>query len=451
MGSKMIKDCCETKNSSSSINISSDVSRKFLQEDDEPVSVAPASFSKFLSNSKLSLNFATNYIHLTSGLPVELPVVISFDCASPAERLGCDLVIIIELSSHVSEQWLDEIRKCLAHTLNELTEYDRMSIVTYNTYVKKQCGLVKTNLAGKTKLDMIIKKLGGAGSAEIVDGVRLGLKVLKHRIYVNNIASVMLFAASQDPNPCSVLDRAKISLDEYRDLEFSFTSIGMGYMHDSQLLNFYSLTGSYYPVYDIRSLSLQFSDICKSVLTGKIHNIQLTFSATSSLPVEFPKIFEHPKSVEFGKSLSIVFLLSTKNGICDFNEKVQITAKISHKFECFECSGTIDVYGSRWIIEEIEIDEGVMLDYFKEKLVEILFQLLDNDYNAAKKMLENAINETRNSWMQNSQGLSLLISEVAHLQGEINAENEWNHRNRTKIFAFIRKFWGKHILYESTR
>jgi hypothetical protein len=37
------------------------------------------------------------------------------------------------------------------------------------------------------------------------------------------------------------------------------------------------------------------------------------------------------------------------------------------------------------------------------------------------------------------------------LQGEINAENEWNHRNRTKIFAFIRKFWGKHILYESTR
>lgn len=88
MGSKLIRDCCETKNSTSSINISSDINRKFMQEDDEPVNVAPASFSKFLSNSKLRINFATNYIHLTSPIPVDLPVLLTFDCASPTERLG---------------------------------------------------------------------------------------------------------------------------------------------------------------------------------------------------------------------------------------------------------------------------------------------------------------------------------------------------------------------------
>lgn len=173
MGSKLIKDCCETKNSASSINISSDINRKFMQEDDEPVNVAPALFSKFLSDSKLRINFATNYIHLTSSIPVDLPVLLTFDCASPTERLVCDIVFIIELTSHVSILWLDEIRKCLFYALNELTENDRMSIVTYSSNIKKQCRLIKTNLAGKTKLDMIIKKLQGIGSGEIIDGLSL--------------------------------------------------------------------------------------------------------------------------------------------------------------------------------------------------------------------------------------------------------------------------------------
>ncbi|OMJ91907.1 hypothetical protein SteCoe_5467 [Stentor coeruleus] len=446
MGSKLIRDCCETKNSASSINISSDISRKFMQEDDEPVSVAPASFSKFLSNSKLRINFATNYIHLTSSIPVDLPVLLTFDCALPTERLGCDIVFIIELTSHVSKLWLDEIRKCLFYTLNELTENDRMSIVTYGSNIKKQCGLVKTNLAGKTKLDMIIKKLKGIGSAEIIDGIRLALKVLKNRIYINNIASVILFSASHDQNPCSVLDRAKLSMDEYRDLEFSFNSIGLGFTHDSGLLNFYSLTGNYYPIYDSKNLYSRFPEICKCALTGKIHNIYLTFSASSNLSVDFPRIFEHPKSVEFGKRLAVVFLISTKNENYDVNERIQVTVKISHKFECFECYGNIDAYGSKWIMEEIEIDEGVMIEYYKEKIIEVLYEMLDNDYNRAKIMLENAVGEIRNSWLQNSINLTALLSEVNQLQEEIYSENEWSDRIRTKIFAFIRKFWGKQFL-----
>lgn len=414
-----------------------------MQEDDEPVNVAPASFSKFLSDSKLRINFATNYIHLTSSIPVNLPVLLTFDCASPTERLGCDIVFTIELTSHVSILWLDEIRKCLFYALNELTENDRMSIVTYSSNIKKQCRLIKTNLARKTKLDMIIKKLQGIGSGEIIDEVKLALKVLKNRIYINNIASVILFSATHDPNPCSVLDRAKISMDEYRDLEFSFNSIGLGFTHDSALLNFYSLTGNYYPIYDSKNLYTKFPDICKCALTGKIHNIYLTFSASSNLSVDFLRIFEHPKSVEFGKRLTIVFIISTKNENYDVNEKIQVTAKMSHKFECY---GSIDAYGSKWIMEEIEIDEGFILEYYKEKLIEVLYQMLDNDFNRGKKMLEDAINETKNSWLQNSQNLSVLLSEVVRLQEDIFAGNEWDNRNRTKIFAFIRKFWGRPFL-----
>ena len=429
------------------MSLISDSIAAFNFQDDEPVTIIPASFSKFLQKSKLSLNFATNYIHITTSFPVDLPVSLTFECAEPIEKLGSDIVCIIELSRRISSSWLDAIQKCLTHAIKELSPNDRLSLVGFNSKVYKLIGLVAGTYSGKLKLNRVVKELACEGDTEVVEAVKMGLRVLKNRIYINNNSSVVLLSASPDLNSNSALERAEESLEEFKDIEFSFNSIGLSSGHSAELLNFYSLTGNYRAIASPCSLSEAFPGIFTSLKTGKIHNLALSISASSAIPVEISKVFKHSSTLQFGKTLSIVFLMTAKHFIGEMNERIHLNAKITHKFECFECRESIDVYGPSWIIEEIEIDEGVMGEYFKEKILESMLAAIDGNLASAKKVMDAVVGEAKESYIGNSKIFASFLGEIVKLQVQIGMDSEWSENNKSMMLSVLRRFWGKPLAY----
>lgn len=444
MGTRVVRECCQTKQSSSYLNITSDLGHSFEYQDDESILINPVSYKEDSNTKKACVEFGSNYIRLSAAMPLEVPVSFNFECPKPINKLGSDILLVLELSDATVE-WLDVMKAALIGIVHTLSPNDRVGILGFNSRVMKLSGLVAGDVSGKLKLERTIRDMKAEGSADLLEAVRLALYLLKGRLFVNNNASVMLFSATPDEFPDSAMERAENCFTEYKDLEYSINCFGLGNFHNSELLNFISLSGIYTYIPHPVSLTKLLASVFPSIQTGKIHNLSLSLSVSSLLPVEISKIFQHPSSLDYGSTLNIIFLLNFGIAHENAKDRVHINAKISHKFDCFECSGSIDVYGPAWNIEEIVPEEGVMIDFFKEKTVQNLLMAMDKDFNVAVKIVEGTIFEGKMSSVGNCEDMTRFLRKIENLKENLMACGRWTEEIRAVIYSFIRSLWGKSL------
>lgn len=444
MGSKVVKECFETKQNSSNLNITTDLGHSFDYQDDESIAINPIIYDEYSNTSKIRVKFAHNVIRLNPAMPLEVPVSLEFECPRPANKLGNDILIVVELSQATAE-WLDIIKSSLVGILHNLGSCDRIGVLGFNSRVFKIAGLVAGNVSGKMKLEKAIKEMRAEGSSDVLEAVRLALYLLKGRLFVNNNATVMLFSATPDEFPETVLERAENCLSEYKDLEYSINSFGLGPLQNSELLNYLSLSGTYTHIPHPVSFNKHLNQALPSILTGKIHNLVLSLSISSLLPVEISKIFQHPSSLNYGSTLSVIFLLNFNAANENFKDKIYINAKVSHKFECFECIGSIGVHGAALSIDEVTPNEEVLVDFFKEKTVQNLLMAIEKEFSVAVKIIEGIIFEGKMSCVGNCEVMIKLLKKIEELKEVVVNTGRWAEEIRAVIYSFIRSLWGKSL------
>lgn len=444
MGSKVVKECFETKQNSSNLNITTDLGHSFEYQDDESITINPIIYDEYSNTRKICVKFGHDVIRLNPTMPLEVPVSLEFECPRPANSLGNDIVIVIELSQATVE-WLDIIKSSLVGILNNFGACDRIGIIGFNSRVFKLTGLVAGNVSGKLKLEKAIKDMTAEGSSDVLEAIRLALYLLKGRLFVNNNATVLLFSATPDEFPDTVLERSENCLSEYKDLEFSINSFGLGPRQDSELLNYLSLSGTYTYIPHPVSFNKHLNSVLPSILTGKIHNLALSLSLSSLLPVEISKIFQHPSSLNYGSTLNIIFLLSFNAANENFKDKIYINAKISHKFECFECVGSINVHGAALSIDEVTPNEEVLVEFFKEKTVQNLLMAIEKEFCVAVKIIEGIIFEGKMSCVGNCGTMIKLLKKIEELKEVVVITGRWAEEIRAIIYSFIRSLWGKSL------
>lgn len=444
MGTRVVKECCQTKQSSSYLNITSDLGHSFEYQDDESILINPVSYKDDSNTKKACVEFGSNYIRLSAAMPLEVPVSFNFECPKPINILGNDILFVLELSDATVE-WLEVMKAALIGVVQMVGPNDRIGILGFNNRVIKLSGLVAGDVSGKLKLERVIRDMKAEGSADLLEAVRLALYLLKGRLFVNNNASVILFSVTPDEFPESAMERAEHCFTEYKDLEYSINGFGLGDFHNSELLNYISLSGVYTYIPHPVSFNKHLTSVFPSILTGKIHNLALSLSVSSLLPVEISKIFQHPSSLDYGSTLNIIFLMNFAIVNENAKDRVHINAKISHKFDCFECSGSIDVYGPAWNIEEILPDEGVMIDFFKEKTVQNLLMAMDKEFNVAVKIVEGTIFEGKMSSVGNCEKMTQFLRKIENLKENLVTVGRWTEEIKAVIYSFIRRLWGKSL------
>jgi len=160
------------------------------------------------------------------------------------------------------------------------------------------------------------------------------------------------------------------------------------------------------------------------------------------VPVRISKIYPHPKSILFGETLSIVCVINVIIFSIDVRDTLQMNAQVRYKKKSINANSSIEVFGEDWVINEIYVDEVTMAEFFKEKFLDVIQEMMTFDLEIGNKMLEYAIKEAQASSIGKSDLLDSFLKEIENLQSELTVNNDWGRLNKAIIFSFIRKHCG---------
>ena len=116
--------------------------------------------------------------------------------------------------------------------LETLTPADRLSIITFNSYPTRLCGLKAVNPENLVTLNHHISSIHAGGGTNIDSGLELGLKTIRDRKQANEVTSIFLLSDGQDRGAEHTF-RERLKKEENQNLNvFSIHSFGFGNDHD---------------------------------------------------------------------------------------------------------------------------------------------------------------------------------------------------------------------------
>ena len=150
----------------------------------------------------ITFKFETSYPNIQKkGVEQTLPLMATIqtdESESESERLGLDLVMIIDISGSMGGEKIKLVRETLLFIVDELKEIDRLSLVVFDNKVEILTNLMPVTEKSKTQFMKIIKNMDSRNSTDIRKGLLAGFEVLLNRREVNDVTSVFLLSDGQD-------------------------------------------------------------------------------------------------------------------------------------------------------------------------------------------------------------------------------------------------------------
>lgn len=99
------------------------------------------------------------------------------------ERLGLDLVTVLDVSGSMKGERLDKLKKAMEFIVKKLSPIDRLSIITFGTEAHKVCGLRVVNETSQQEIINLVTQIRAEGWTNITAGLQTALKVLDGRTF----------------------------------------------------------------------------------------------------------------------------------------------------------------------------------------------------------------------------------------------------------------------------
>lgn len=109
---------------------------------------------------------------------VNLPAMISLN-TSGGTRTSVDLICVIDNSGSMKGEKIQLVRDTIKFLIETLTPADRLSIILFNTYAKRVCGLKCVTPENSVKLVNLVDEIQAGGGTDINSGMNLALKTLR--------------------------------------------------------------------------------------------------------------------------------------------------------------------------------------------------------------------------------------------------------------------------------
>jgi len=176
------------------------------------------------------------------------------------ERLGLDLVLVIDVSSSMQGQKIKLVKETLLFIVGELEPVDRVSLVKFNTQGTIINGLIPMTKENKDFLRSLIEEHVVAQTCTNINaGIRDAFDVLLARKEVNEITSI--FFLSDGSDTCGNNSTDIVNLIKYYDaqmnlknMDYKINSFGYGNDHDEEVLCSMSAhkNGSFFYIKDLK-------------------------------------------------------------------------------------------------------------------------------------------------------------------------------------------------------
>ncbi|CAG9321577.1 unnamed protein product [Blepharisma stoltei] len=446
---------------------SDDENIEIIQEETK-VSVAATSNPQRL---QLSMKAALSYLQLNSSAAQELPCSFSMQAleSSPTEggvRQGIDIVCVIDVSGSMQGDKIELTKKTLEFMVGKLEPKDRMSLVLFSSEVRRILPLIKMTEVGKQRALSKIAEIHAGGGTELVEGLDHGLKVIEDRRIVNQITSIILLTDGQDNNGSTALDRAKLRVDSAKTKNYSIHTFGYGSDHDAKLLNAISewRNGGFYYIEKNDSIPMAFSNCLGELMSTVADQIQVRFQTQAAdIPFALTKVYSESGDSVFsmppvltGDKKEAIFVLNfppcqqqVPEGHSISPVKGFITYKQIQTGETVEeeCTINIPIFNESAQIDSIELDEDVMVNFYRVKAAAILKEAAEfgerSDMEGARNLLQRGADELRNSVVAGNEIVKLLISDLDGAKARFVDYQAYEYGGRAEIKSKARGHWNK--------
>ncbi|CAG9316790.1 unnamed protein product [Blepharisma stoltei] len=430
----------------------------------------------------VSMNFLLNYLELKN-TEEEIPCTLSLRGSSAQvadiqkNRQGLDLICVVDVSGSMSGVKLELVKKTLNFMLTLLNDGDRVSIVVFSDNAQRIIKLTAINEVGKVEVERAINNMNIIGSTNIVSGLEKGLKVASDRRIVNQVTSILLLSDGCDDSGDTVLSRAAGCSNEFKSLiksSYTVHTFGYGADHDAKVMQEIarSNSGNFYYVEDPKDIPIAFANCFGELASLVADKIQVALiTQPCSIPFHLSKVYSENGDSNFsmaqvhaGDKKDSVFLLKfppITDRVPD-NEIIRpVKARISYETnlgenKIIETELTILVVNEGR--EEIEVNEDVMVNYYRclgaEILKEVASLAESHKYNEAKEAAIKAANEFKGCIVNDHPIVKALIRDLEDAANRASSYSSWEQGGRAQVFSvqsshFAQKASNNAMMYQN--
>ncbi|KAL4512657.1 hypothetical protein ABPG72_020494, partial [Tetrahymena utriculariae] len=148
-----------------------------------------------------------------------------------------DLICVIDNSGSMSGCKIENIQNTILQLIEMLNENDRLSLITFNSYAAKLCGLRKVDNQNKENLQAITKQMCARDGTDITNGLKIAFQILQNRKQKNQVSSIFLLSDGQDDgSDIKIRNILQTTYSQLQEESFTIHSFGFGSDHDGPLM-----------------------------------------------------------------------------------------------------------------------------------------------------------------------------------------------------------------------
>ncbi len=422
---------------------------------------------------KLQLNLKRTTIQSSSFNSQSFPLLVSLsveNLKTTSQRVPVDLVCVIDQSRSMEGQKITLVKQAFASLLNFLGDSDRLSIICFNTSARLVTQLIRTKAENKIIIMDKLEKIPTVLGTNILSGLDLAFSVLKSRQYKNPVSSIFLLTDGRDGQAKTAEKTRQRMLAQKLDNETTIHTFGFGEDHDPKLMSDISglRDGNFYFLDQLDTVDEAFVDCLGGLLSSIGQNVTLKVKGQNSDVLNGVKITKtygesamwnntngtfttHMSSLITGSQKDFVLELEIPPNLKELTDEQKNIKVASAEVDITDLNGNhivkkadlqITLLNELEETKETEEDnKEVTKHFYRLKSASILDEarkLADiNDFEKAKKLLQNLNEELLNCSLKNEQFIIHLTQDVK--QAMVNIE--------PKMY----KIGGKHGMYESVR
>lgn len=445
MGKSLSKtNCCAVDQKSSNLTFSGEIDKQYNTQDDEPI-ITNSSLdeSREIPMPYFNLAFACNYIQKCEEVQ-EWPVCLSVECPELPldERPGMDVVCLIE-TSQFSKYKEKSIRNAVEFLMNRLTGQDRISIVTFCDSGKRLTPFVSMAFTGKIRINLVMQGLQYYGNCDLEEGLKAALSVFTNRRNVNANSYMIIMTTGLDNNPDSLQERVGELLKDFNmRTSYLFSGHVFALSQPVSIMNFIAeeTNGSFYFSHDESKWLINFAYCC-GILESKVaEDVYADITILQEMaPVVLSKVYSESGESRFrmpdvlaGSKFNIIFLLRfLPQGNYKYPKSELLKVEVQYRVKGVNYNETktlmIPFVDSHIMMREIEIDEEVLVGFYRVKAADIMNEaslMLEYDKEAAKNLLIRGSKELEESCVCGNQLIRTLYEQMFNFADQIDKNSE---------------------------
>jgi len=382
-----------------------------------------------------------------------LPIMVSLgvDEHNSDKRAPLDLICVIDHSGSMSGTKIELVKNTFNYLLRYLNDYDRLSIIIFDNQASRLVPLITTSQKNKEKIFAALRSVQGRGGTDINLGMMHAFQVLNQRRHKNSVTSIFLLSDGLDKG---AENKIKDSLTKFKiGQDVTINTFGFGRDHDPELMvNISNLRdGNFYFIDKLDSIDEAFVDCLGGLLSsvGQSAKIKIQTSPSDVLPnISINKAYGDESMWQLENQtyttnicpvvssqkkdyvLEIKIPSTTKN-LLDHEKNIKIISAeaIITGFDGKETIKKADLSitllnETEQIQEEEDDDIDVMKHFYRVKGSLVMDEgrkLADrNQYEEAKKTLENFKQEIANSRLKEDTYIKNMIKDIDATIRDIN-------------------------------